>query len=272
MEPKRIRVGITKAPDGLSQDRIRIHQMRVSSASRLRDLEADYAFYTPALFYAFLYLPEIADLRSPDPFTQFLAEYGKEVVPITLRFAKPVFRDLAVTDRPWNHVLFGMEREHWPHYLRWMGTFTFVHRERRWVARVRFNELQIIDPFYADASTVMLGEGAQRSAVTAFCLDTNRGCYWLDGTDRLQPPASRYTKMVYPDTAAFAQAILAEDSQPYQIANQVLDQQAEQDYLAALQKRSPLKLPPEKQFDQMPVLWQQDVEEFIREYYRRFPR
>lgn len=229
--PTTFRVGVTAAPAGMSREQVELHRLKVGKATSLKDLTEEYAFYTPALVYTRV------RLLGRDPWWQFLQEYGKEVFPLTLRFDKPIFSGLhamiyrtgralakstsianrpAVLDEAWNHVLYGMHKEHWDAYKAFMGTMAFVDRSLGLVTRIRYKDMDIADPL-ALSRVIVTPSATPLLPITVFCLDTNKGCTWIEPS--VQPlvtlPSLQSSAMVFDDTRAFALAVLNDEANPY---------------------------------------------------------
>lgn len=204
-------VGAVRGRDGFPKEKVELAEKRVSQAANLTDLGKEYHFYTPALLYLHV------RLMGREPFHDFSAEYGKSVVPISLKFDKPVFKGLETDNNPaWNHYLYGIEHEHFLPFLTWLGSLTISDVARNFVARLRYREIEISDPLYL-AKIVVAPKEIPRVKIVAFCLDTNKGCYYVEPAKDplLDLPTARYTKQSYDDTVRFAQAVLSGNHNPY---------------------------------------------------------
>ena len=202
--------GLQAAPHSFPKERARVHELRLSAATTLSDLTNQYAFYSPAMIYMFI------RLMGREPLWDFVEEYGKEVVPVSLKFNKPLFEGLTVDgDRTWNYVLYGMEHEDFNEFRKWMGTLTFMDRDKGLVHRIRYQDIQIVDPLFLDR-TVVLPLDIPTVPVTVFALDSNKGCCWLQcGDPVMDLPTLRYTGEVFKDTQEFSDALLLENENPY---------------------------------------------------------
>jgi hypothetical protein len=210
-----LRMEITAAPHGIPKEKLQPRVLRVGNASGLRELQRDYAFYTPALIYMKI------RLLGRDPLSQFIQEYGQEVLPFSIRFNKPIFHGLNLgRDTSWNYVLFGVERQHWEPFKSFMGTMAFVDRQLKLFARVRTKEIRLADPLFFERATI-LPEKLPVIDATVFCLDTNQGCAWINmrGDPLLDLPELTTTDKVFEDTAAFAKAVFDDTVNPYVAAN-----------------------------------------------------
>jgi len=202
--------GLRAGPHGFPAERARVHELRLTAATTLRDLKEQYAFYTPAMMYIFV------RLMGREPLWDFMEEYGKEVTPISMKFKKPIFDGLAVgPDRTWNYVLYGMEHDDFNEFRKWMGTLTFVDRDKDIVHRIRYQDFEIADPLFLER-VVVLPLQMPTIPVTAFALDSNKGCCWLATGDLLMDlPSLAYTGKVFENTQHFADAVLLESEDPY---------------------------------------------------------
>lgn len=210
------KVGAVRGREGFPRERVRIAEQRVSQATTLTDLAVDYHFYTPALLYIHV------RLMGREPFHDFSAEYGKEVVPISLKFDKPVFKGLDTQGSPaWNHYLYGVEHEHFLPFLTWLGALAVMDRDINLVTRLRYRELEIADPLYL-AKLVTSPKEIPWVKIVAFCLDTNKGCHYIEPAKDplLDLPTYRYTKQSFDDTMRFADAVLRDSSNPYAAVEQ----------------------------------------------------
>jgi len=204
-------VGAVRGRDGFPKEKVELAETRVSQATTLADLGRDYHFYTPAMLYLHV------RLMGREPFHDFSTEYGKSVVPISLKFEKPIFKGLATDGNPaWNHYLYGLEHEHFLPFVTWLGSLTISDVARNFVARVRYREIEIVDPLYL-AKIVVAPRELPRVKVVVFCLDTNQGCHYIQAAadPLLDLPTAKYTKQSYDDTVRFAGAVLRGERNPY---------------------------------------------------------
>lgn len=205
------KVGLTRSRDDFPKDKVRVHQLRISAATDLKSLLDVYSFYTPALVHLRVRLFE------QDPYLNFVEEYGKEVVPVSIRFNHPIFRGMELgQEKSWNYYLYGMEKEHFEAYQQWFGSLAFTDRDLNLVSRVREKTIEIADPLVFER-TVVLPSQVPVIPVVVFCLDTNQGCWYVEPGPHplLDLPQVRFTRYVYPDTAVFANAVLGEKENPY---------------------------------------------------------
>jgi len=227
-------------------------QLAVSSSDSLQRLSEEYAFYTPALLYLYVKL-------NRDPLYGFFAEHP-DVKQFQLKFDKPIFDGLvgegpsgARTD--WNHWLYAVERKHWPDFAGYLGSLAVYDRANNLFVRLRPREVRIVDPVWM-AKQAVVGNSFPTVPVTAWCLDTNRGCVWLEGAgdpaaaagdpakvfgprdvaspgDAAEEPTKASdirllktrptvvrTKSILPETLVFADAILKQSTNPYGILEQ----------------------------------------------------
>lgn len=187
---------------------------KVSQAADLTDLAKEYRFFTPALMYLRIRLMGV------DPFHDFLAEYAANhsftVVPIVLTFDQPIFRGLELSSlRIWNHCLLGMRHTEYTAFEQWLGTLAFNDRELRRLTRLRYRDLDIVDPLFLLKQTV-LPASLPRVRITAVCLDSTDGCWYVaPPSGPLDLPEARYSSQTFDETLKFAQAIASESENPY---------------------------------------------------------
>lgn len=221
MSAKPWKVGWTESSHKFGKERVRMHQARLSAATTLRDLADQYVFYTPALLHM------IVPLMGRDPFAVFLQEYGKEVLPLSLKLSRPIFQGLNLGQvEDWNYLLFAMEREHFQPYLRWMQSLTFNDPAQKRIYRLGDRVIRIADPLFFEKA-VILPKEIPCIDVTVFCIDGSAGCYYLEEGDHplLDLPRLRTAKP-FEDTQKLAKALLAGWSKPFEAI-----EQAEQDVI-----------------------------------------
>ena len=204
-------VGAIKGREGFPKEKVELAEKRVSQATKLADLADQYHFYTPALLYTYV------RLMGREPFHDFSAEYGQDVVPISLKFDKPMFAGLEVDSNPaWNHYIYGMEHQHFANFLGWLGSLVFNDSELGYVARTRYREIEVADPMHL-AKLVTIPKEVPMVKIVVVCLDTNRGCHYIEPAKNplLDLPSYRYTDQSFDDTTRFADAVLAGSGDPY---------------------------------------------------------
>ena len=216
------KIGWAEGSEKFGEERVRLHRLRLSQAATLKDLSDQYVFYTPALLHM------VVPLCGRDPFTVFQREYNKEVLPLSLRFNRPIFQGFNVGGiKDWNYLLFAMEREHFQHYLSWMQSLTFADRERGVVYRLGDKTIQIADPVFCE-KTFILPQEIPCIDVTVFCIDGSRGCYYVEeGAHPLMDLPSLRTAEPFEDTQKLTQALLAREANPFKS----IEREEEQDVI-----------------------------------------
>ena len=150
MPTKPWKVGWTESSHKFGRETVRKHQLRLSEATMLKDLAEEYVFYTPALLHI------VVPLQGCDPFTVFLQEYNKEVLPLSVRLNRPIFKGLDLGPiKDWNYLLFAMERKHFKHYLPWMQSLTFADRPRNRIYRLGEKQIRIADPIFFERAVIL---------------------------------------------------------------------------------------------------------------------
>lgn len=221
--PKMRTIGVVKG-DNAPPEMVRTYQAKLSTAPALKDLVADYAFYSPAMIY-------LGNPLTFDPLHHFRMEYGQDVTPFSIRFNKPVFRNMCRSteaDQEWNHVLYGIGREHWDHLSKFLGSMAFTDRRTGRLTRIRTQEIEIADPLYFQKA-VILPDDCPTVPITVFCLDTNVGCWYMKTGDHplLDLPYVAYEPQAFADTKAFAKAIMRNNPNPYSAVDQANKEQSE---------------------------------------------
>lgn len=209
-------MGLTASRDDFPREKVRIHQLRISAATSLKNLLDTYDFYTPALVHLRV------RLFDRDPYLNFVEEYGTEVIPISIRFNRAVFRGMSLgAEKSWNYYLYGMEKEHFQAYRQWFGSLAFTDREANRVSRIREKVIEIADPLYFERAVILPTE-IPLIPVVVFCLDTNHGCWYVEtgANPLLDLPEVKFTHDVFPDTRIFASAILGDQSDPYGVVDE----------------------------------------------------
>jgi len=164
-------VGITPGPQQFPNEIVEARQAALSRAARLNDLSEELAFYTPAVINLCLPL-------APDPTPSFCEEAGEGVYAQSMQFSQPIFEDLDLRGDPsWNYVLYAMPRLNWDSYLRYMGSVCFQHGPNS--ARLRFQELDILDPLQADR--LIVGHTLPDTVkIMAFVIESTSGCVYFN--------------------------------------------------------------------------------------------
>lgn len=204
--------GLSYVGEGIVDGVAQRHELRISQATLLRDLAADYVFFTLALVYSRV------RLMGRDPWADYISERGKDAVfQITMKFERPIFKGLEIgLDHEWNHVLWCMERSEWEDYCQWMGRIAFVDRDRGNVTRLRTQRVLIADPLYFQRA-VVLPEDCPCAEVNCFWLDSNQSLTYLRSGQHplLDPPHLRTVFSCFRDTRLWAEALLGGHPDPY---------------------------------------------------------
>jgi hypothetical protein len=251
-----IRQGITSAATSIAKEKFQPHALKFSQAATLAELCLEYVFYTPALIYMKV------RLMGRDPFAQFIQEYQREVIPVSMRFNKPIFSGLSLGgDTSWNNVLFGMEVSHWDAFVAFMGTMAFLDRDLGFMARVRTKTFMIADPLYFEKA-IALPREMPVVPINVFCLDTNKGCAWIEPGVHplLDLPELKTTAKVFDDTALFAKAVMGEQDNPYKLANIAGPPEPVPRGVGPLPAREPLKI------ENLPGPHRDALQDLVRRY------
>lgn len=195
---------------------IQLSALLPSDATTLRDLLGEYVFYTPALIY--LTLPLVRD-----PFYDWCDSLDETVVPLEFVSDTALFFGLYRQDQygtqQWNNRVLAMPRQHWDSYHQFMLTVAFHGKGSRKLARVRSREVEIVDPLWLRKQATYQPV-VQSVPITAFCLDTDKGCLYIENDGPLpKPPRIVISPQAFPDTVALGQAIADEQLRPYEYAD-----------------------------------------------------
>ncbi len=212
MPTKPWKVGWTESSHKFGRETVRKHQLRLSEATMLKDLAEEYVFYTPALLHI------VVPLQGCDPFTVFLQEYNKEVLPLSVRLNRPIFKGLDLGPiKDWNYLLFAMERKHFKHYLPWMQSLTFADRPRNRIYRLGEKQIRIGDPIFFERA-VILPQNIPCIDVTVFCIDGSDRCYYMEeGAHPLLDLPAVWSEEPFEDTQKLAKALLAGKEKPFEV-------------------------------------------------------
>lgn len=214
IEQKPWKAGVVAGRHRFSKEKVTAAEQKLSAAADLLDFAKEHRLFSPALMYLAI------NLAGRDPLADFGDETNHNVVPIKLTFDRPLFQNL--WNGAWNHTLFALPLAVGDEFIRWAGTLTFVDRDRQIVSRLRYKELQIVDPLWLAKRVVHTPGAEQLVTVTMFCVDSNEGCLYFE--QAVNPfttlPQLRYYKP-FADTLALAKAILGEHERPLQAAEEV---------------------------------------------------
>lgn len=197
----------------LFADTAEIQRKKLSRTTKLADLQEEFAIYAPALVY--LHVPLPGDFMSA-----FFQHYGKAVEVFSVELDKPVFSGLSVGgDRRWNHVLFGMPKEHWSAFYSWAGTVAVMNHDNGVLYRVRTQEIEVADPFCV-SNSIVLPSDVPVGEISTFCVETNVGCHYYLSSKGINPAKAVFDKeLIYDDTKRFAEEYLAGNN-PYDLGEQ----------------------------------------------------
>ena len=161
---------------------------KASPMSSLAGVAKEFAIFTPALVYA--KLPEV-----PNFLGDFSAESGVDVQVFSKIMPEQIFTGLEVDgDTTWNYVLFFMELTHWGAFLSFMSTVGFLNRDEALLYRVRPQDIKIKD---VCAKNVL---PTATLPITAFCMESNEGCWYFETGPNHPMPRVTYTIKTYDDT------------------------------------------------------------------------
>lgn len=178
------------------------HPLRIGPAKSLRDLEPEYAFFTPAVLYLYGGFRDapLADFVHGNPGAQFF--YHK--------FPRAMFRGLDARsngDTAWNYVLWAVRRDYWAAFAAWMVGTTLTYAEDKMVIRVAEQAVVVTDPLGDPLGYYPAGPA--KVTVAAF------GLYGSRFVIAIAPDADKPRVHVgdpAPDMAVFAAALYGGDN------------------------------------------------------------
>lgn len=214
-------IGLSYHGEGIPADKVDRHWMQIGQAATLKDLSAEYAWFSLALMYSRV------PLMGRDPWADYVAESGHdETFQVTIKFDRPIFRGLEIgTNREYNHVLWAIERERWDDYCKWMGRVSFVDRDQQTAVRLRTQTLSIADPLYFD-KVVIMPVNCPMVEITAFVLDASYGCVYMQPSEEhplLDLPRVVTHVVPFADTKIWATAVLNNHPDPFGLVERVLE-------------------------------------------------
>jgi hypothetical protein len=212
-EQKPWKAGVVAGRHRFSTEKVRAAEQKLSAAADLQDFAKEHRLFSPALMYLSI------NLAGRDPLADFGDETNHNVVPVKLTFDQPLFSGLW---NGWDSTLFAMPLGVGDEFIRWAGTLTFVDRDQRTVSRLRYKELEIVDPLWLAKRVVCDTNALQHVPVTMFCVDSNVGCLYFESNPFVfgHPPRVKFGQP-FPDTQVLAQAIFNDHDKPLQAAEEV---------------------------------------------------
>jgi hypothetical protein len=196
-----LKPGVTSG--GMARELQRAGQvMRITNATALGHLGAEYAIFTPALLYALL------PLGKRDPLAEFVTLTGA-AEPFWLNFPQRIFTGLSSEFAEWHARLGFVAIEHADTLRSFFGRAVYTDSETGLVARVRWQTIHIPDPITVARATSVPQHGWPLVAVQAMALATNQYRAYMRG--------QRFTHdyVIEDETALFAQAVQAGSDDMY---------------------------------------------------------
>lgn len=148
--------------------RVKKSPLPCGKAASAKDLEGEYAFFTPAV----LYLLGVIDDR---PLIDLMCEIGEDVPVFYKKFKHALFGRLVARDGDpsWNYALWAVRRQHWERLLDFYCSMAVFNRRTSQVFRVASQELDVVDPFAVESSPIV-SASAGTARVTAFCVSGDK--------------------------------------------------------------------------------------------------
>lgn len=132
--------GVLAGPEVDPLGRLVKYELPLRGASALKQLQTDYAFFTPAILY-------LLGVVTDQPLLDFLWEYRQPVRFYFRKFRLPLFAGLEVDgDAGWNHGLWALEREHWPVFADFYCSLKISNRPLKRLFGVGAQLLTVVDP------------------------------------------------------------------------------------------------------------------------------
>lgn len=206
--PHREGVGPGKEPT--PEDGPLYHQARISKATCLADLEADYAFFTHALLFTHGYW-------SLDPIRDYIATQDPKCCPVVINTPSPIFKGLKVgMDDSWNHMFLAVLRTQWEGLRAFLGSLSAVDRNRKRYHRLVIQEFPAVDAMALEKATI-LPDPVPMVPMTFVALEGSWGTVGFAPAKK--PPMDRIrvvTEPAVPEVAKLGVAVFAELEKPFQ--------------------------------------------------------
>lgn len=180
------REGTQTGPEVDPLGRLYKRELPLRGTRSLKQLQAEYAFFTPAILY-------VLGIVTDQPLLDFLWEYRQPVPFYFRKFRLPLFAGLDIEgDAAWNHGLWAVEKEHWPVFLDFYCSLKISNRPLRRMFGIGLQELTIIDPVALERQGFVQQLPTLR--IAAFGVDGNTlRAAFATGSDPLtQPPRLHY--------------------------------------------------------------------------------
>jgi hypothetical protein len=141
-------------------------EMTFGAAEGLHRFTDQVQFFSPALLYLY-------GRFTDEPFVQFMAEQG-EIKLMHHHFKQPIFLGFEAGDgdKAWNHVLWGVLKEHYEALENYILSVVLTSVEERWMARVGAQDVTILDPLQIDKQKIINLE-VPTIPIVVWGLDTN---------------------------------------------------------------------------------------------------
>lgn len=112
----------------------------VGTAKSLAELAGDFAFFTPAALYLYAGMTD-------EPLGDFRQQLGFPADVYHFRFPHPLFRGLGAPcgDQDWNHVLWAVRTEVWPHLRDFYLSIILLDPVNRTASQVAYTDVEVAD-------------------------------------------------------------------------------------------------------------------------------
>lgn len=193
----------------IAEPRRPMEALKISTAATLKELAAEYVFFTPALLYTLL------PLGDRDPLAEFVALTNCPVEPVWLNFQREILPGLA--DPAWTHRIGLFRRDQWQLLREFFGRAAFSDQATGLVARVRWQEITIPDPIAMERAIHVPDRGWATVTVHNMALETTQYRAYIYGGQ------FTYDHNVPDDAALFAKAVRREHEDPYGYVEQQIE-------------------------------------------------
>jgi len=141
----------------------------ISQAQSLADLMEQYAFFTPAILFC------VGGLDR-DPMEEFAQKCNEQIEIFNLPVTEQLFYGLEDRHQPendWNHYLFGIQKDKFEDFNRFMMETGIIDWERKYYASVLAHDIEIIDPLAKAKLVAIPDDGWPMVTITVYGLRAN---------------------------------------------------------------------------------------------------
>lgn len=165
------------------------HLLRLSKATGLVDLSADYVFFTYGLIFTH-------GRWLSDPMIDYIKEQfskGVDCEPFHVQLPKPAFKwfdakgpDGQIIDDQWNHQLCGIPKEQWDAAFAFLSSLSGVHHDTKFFHTLIPQRIPVVDVLALEKCAV-LPDPVPQVDVICFALTSNRSTVYFAPEHRRGP-------------------------------------------------------------------------------------